>query len=82
MCQQRQTSREAVSTIQHNGRHLLAVINDILDLSKIEAEKFEIEPIRCSPVQLVAEVVSLMRVRADAKHLRAILKPNGKPPLT
>ena len=63
------TVREYVKVIRRNGRHLLAVINDILDLSKIEAEQLQIEPIRCSPVQLVAEVVSLMRVRADAKHL-------------
>jgi PAS domain S-box-containing protein len=68
-CQQRETGREAVSTIQRNGKHLLAVINDILDLSKIEAEKFQIEPTCCSPVHLMAEVVSLMRPQAAAKHL-------------
>jgi len=51
------TTRQYVRVIKRNGRHLLAVINDILDLSKIEAEKYQIEPIRCSPVQLVAEVV-------------------------
>ena len=45
------------------------LINDILDLSKIEAGKLQIEPTRCSPFELVAEVVSLMRVRAAAKHL-------------
>ena len=63
------TTRQYVKVIKRNGRHLLAVINDILDLSKIEAEELQIEPIRCSPVRLVTEVVSLMRVRADAKHL-------------
>jgi PAS domain S-box-containing protein len=68
-CQRRDASREAVSTIQRNGEHLLGLINGILDLSKIEAGKLEIEPTRCSPVQLLAEVVSLMRGQAATKHL-------------
>jgi signal transduction histidine kinase/ActR/RegA family two-component response regulator len=69
-CQKRQTGRDGISTIKRNGEHLLAVINDILDLSKIEAEKLQIEPTRCSPVQLVAEVASLMRPQAAAKQLK------------
>ncbi len=60
---------EALHTIQRNGDHLLQIINDILDLSKIEAGKLEVERIACSPRQLVGEVVSLMRVRAEAKGL-------------
>ena len=58
-----------LQTIQRNGAHLLQVINDILDLSKIEAGKLEVERIPCSPRQAVREVVSLMRVRAEAKGL-------------
>ncbi len=61
---------EAAKTIQRNGEYLLAIINDILDLSKIEAGKLEIERIACSPFQVVAEAMDLMRVRADAKQLR------------
>ena len=68
-CPRHQVGREAVDTIQRNGEHLLGVINDILDLSKIEAEKLQIEATRCSPIQVVAEVVSMMRVRAAARHL-------------
>ncbi len=68
-CQRRRVGREAVDTIQRNGEHLLGVINDILDLSKIESEKFQIDPTPCSPIQLVTEVVSMMRVRAAVKHL-------------
>ena len=65
------STREHVAVIKRNGEHLLELINDILDLSKIEAGKLQIEPTRCSPVQLVAEVVSLMRVQAAAKQLEA-----------
>ncbi len=59
----------AIHTVRRNGDHLLQIINDILDISKIEADKLEVERIRCSPIQVVNEVQSLMQVRADAKKL-------------
>ena len=63
-------TREHVAVIKRNGEYLLKVIGDILDLSKIEAGKLSIEPTRCSLVQVVAEVVSLMRPQAAAKLLK------------
>jgi PAS domain S-box-containing protein len=68
-CMTRTQNKEYVRIIRHNGEHLLGLINDILDISKIEAGKMEIEKVACSPVQLVEEVLSLMRVRAVEKGL-------------
>jgi signal transduction histidine kinase/DNA-binding NarL/FixJ family response regulator/HPt (histidine-containing phosphotransfer) domain-containing protein len=74
--------RVAVKTILRNGEHLLEIINGILDLSKIEAGRLEVELLPVSPVQLAAEVVSIMRVRADAKKLPLRLKFDGPVPET
>ncbi len=73
---------KAVETIQRNGEHLLQIINDILDLSKIEAGKLRVEKIHCHPGQIAAEVVSLMRVRADTKRLDLKLEYEGAIPET
>ena len=60
---------DAVQTIRRNGEYLLELINEILDLSKIESGRFELEQLEVSPIKLVADVLSLMRVRAAAKGL-------------
>ncbi|HEY3963924.1 MAG TPA: ATP-binding protein [Planctomycetaceae bacterium] len=59
-----------LETIQSSGQHLLTLINDLLDLSKIEAGRMECERIRCSPHEILAEVSSLLRVPAHEKGLR------------
>ena len=56
-------------TIRRNGEHLLAIINDILDLSKIEAQKVTVEKLACDLPQLVADVVGLTRPWAMKKGL-------------
>ncbi len=66
-CDDSQDARSAVETIRRNGKHLLSIINDILDISKIEAGKMQIEPERVSMWRVVEEVASLMRVRAADK---------------
>ncbi|MCW5776726.1 MAG: response regulator [Phycisphaeraceae bacterium] len=71
---------EAVRVIRRNGRHLLSVINDILDLSKIEAGRLEVEPGDCEPMRIVEEVCSLLRVRAVEKGLDLEWSMGGQAP--
>jgi len=67
--QSEQERQHCVHTIRRNGEHLLAIINDILDISKIEAQKLTIEKIACDLPELVAEVVNLTRPGAFKKGL-------------
>ncbi|MBN1393965.1 MAG: PAS domain S-box protein [Pirellulales bacterium] len=60
---------EAATTIKRNGEYLLNLINDILDLTKIEAGKLTIEPIEFSPAAVVKEIASSMRGGAMEKGL-------------
>jgi PAS domain S-box-containing protein len=60
---------DTVTTIKRNGEYLLRLINDILDLSKIEAGQMRIEPALVSPAQIVDGIAELMRGRAVAKGL-------------
>ena len=60
---------EYVEIIHSSGQHLLGLINDILDLSKVESGRMEVEWIDCEPHQLLHEVVSVLKARAKEKQL-------------
>jgi signal transduction histidine kinase/ActR/RegA family two-component response regulator len=61
--------KEYLDTIHTSGGHLLQLINDILDLSRVEAGYLEVELRECSPQSLLAEVVALLSVRAKERGL-------------
>ncbi len=61
--------RDHLETIRRNGNILLDLINDILDLSKIEAGKMTLEKTRFSPWQIVQDAVSMVRIRVEEKGL-------------
>ena len=71
---------ESARIIKRNGEHLLKIINDILDLSKIEAGKFTVGFETCSPSQIAVETILLMNVRAEAKGLPLTLEVRGEIP--
>jgi PAS domain S-box-containing protein len=55
--------------ISQNARQLLELTSGILDLSRIESGRLSVQNVDCSPGALAAEVVHLLRPRADAKQL-------------
>jgi PAS domain S-box-containing protein len=61
--------------VQSSGKHLLSLINDLLDLARIESGKVELqlEPVAVKPV--LDDVVSTLQPMADAKHLALLLDP-------
>jgi len=58
-----------VQTIQRNGKHLLDLINNILDLAKLEASETDVEQGPCSVREIVNDVVSLLGALVRGKNL-------------
>ena len=67
--QTKEQRQSAIQTIIRSGKHLLQIINDILDLSKVEANKLEIEKLDISPFDLLADIERLVRPAAAEKGL-------------
>ncbi|KKL63101.1 hypothetical protein LCGC14_2178490 [marine sediment metagenome] len=81
-CTVRSENNQNLGIICRHGQHLLSVINDILDLSKIEAGRMSVETQPCSPVAMVANVASIMRVRADEHRIELAAEFAGQLPET
>jgi PAS domain S-box-containing protein len=61
--------RSYIDIIHRNGKHLLTIINGILDLSKIESGQIEIERVPCSPLQIVGDLYQSLKERAEDERL-------------
>ena len=64
-----ETQREYVEFIYQNGKNLLLIINDILDISKIEAGKLEVEIVESDLEPILQDVDSMLRFQAEGKGL-------------
>ena len=63
---------EYSSTITASGEHLLALINDLLDMSKIEAGRFELDEQTISLRDIIGQVTDLVRFQAEQKSIRLV----------
>lgn len=71
-----------VNAIRRNGKHLLTIINDILDLSKIEAGGMGVEIISCAPLNIIQDVVSFMQPQALDRGLELFVELKSPIPET
>ncbi|MGD9852328.1 MAG: response regulator [Nitrospirales bacterium] len=67
-------TRKHLEIIHSSGKHLLDLINDILDLSKVESGRLEIERIRFNPLPVILEVVKVLGIKAGEKGIGLNLK--------
>ena len=68
-----------VGDILSSGQHLLSLINDILDMSKIEAGKMQLQPEPLEPSDLIEQCVRIMRARAEEKDITLELAGEALP---
>ena len=70
---------DALGDILNSSRHLLQLINDVLDLSKVEAGRMEFHPERCRIATLALEVRDVIRPLAEKKGLRVACGGSARP---
>ncbi|MDR3336837.1 MAG: response regulator [Treponema sp.] len=75
-----QETRTSLGKIQNSAQILLSIINDLLDISKIESGRFELIPVEYSLPDLISDVVNINFVRIGSKPIRVSLKVNEDVP--
>jgi signal transduction histidine kinase len=66
--------RERLQTLQHTGEHLLALINDVLDLAKVEAGRMRVRPDVLNVPALCEQAAALFRPQAEKKEIELLVQ--------
>lgn len=72
--------RDGLNTIYNSGRHLLTLINDILDLAKIEARRLELRPSELALPAFLEGVTDMMKMAAQQKQIHLYYEPDPNLP--
>lgn len=75
-----ESARGAVETIQRSGEHMLSLVDDLLDLARIEAGRLRLEPSPLSLRDFLDGIVSMVRPQAQAKRLEFRFTHSGRMP--
>ena len=67
--------RESVEQITHAGRHLLELVNEVLDISRIDSGHMSLTPEPLAVDEMLREAIDLIRPLADARHIELIAGP-------
>ena len=70
-----------INTIKRNGAHLRQILDDVLDLARIEAGKLSVSPAPCNVIAVIGEIRSLFTAQAAQKGLSLTVEPRGPLPL-
>ncbi len=73
-------SLKYLNTIHSSGKNLLELINDILDLSKVESGHLEVEKLKVEPYSTIYEVLAMLKVKTDEKDLDLEFRADGALP--
>jgi PAS domain S-box-containing protein len=72
--------RESLAILQRSGEYLLVLINNVLDMAKIEAGRMTVQKVPFDLPPLISEIEALFRQRARDQELRLLIEAAGLPP--
>lgn len=78
LCQNPEEERELLRDVFESAQHLLGIVNDILDIAKIEAGKLKLSPERVELRPLFDQVLAVVSVQADEKQLKLVDETAGR----
>jgi len=75
----RQDRMRFVEIVERAGRGLATIVDDILDISMVEAGKLEVHKVLCSPHEIITDIQNVLSLRAEQKGLHLVINQENLP---